>query len=142
MAGNSGNSLPRKLGVGEGDTLLAWGIPADVDLHALLVPRPDGMRITTHVAEGTAVPLALAFVEDAVGLDETLASVLRYVARTGALWVAWPKKSSRRWKEGPRTIDDGVVRGAGLARGVVDVKVCAIDETWSGLKFVYRLTDR
>ena len=57
---------------------------------------------------------------------------------TGMLWISWPKKASKV----PTDIDDGIVRSIGLKSGLVDVKVCAVDEVWSGLKFVFRLKDR
>ncbi len=71
-------------------------------------------------------------------LEPAFARALAHLAPAGSLWVSWPKRSS-----GVATdLDENVVRGIGLALGVVDIKVCAVDETWSGLKFVRRLKDR
>lgn len=71
-------------------------------------------------------------------LEELMRRARRYMARDGMLWVSWPKKNSAM----PTEVAEADVRKAGLGAGLVDVKICAVDEDWSGLKFVYRLKDR
>ena len=71
-------------------------------------------------------------------LEQELATLKQHLAPAGQLWVSWPKKSSGVTSD----LDENIVRQIGLANGLVDVKVAAIDDTWSGLKFVYRLKDR
>lgn len=134
MAGYSGTPLPQKLGIKPGSQLTLIGAPAGFD--RVLGPLPDGVRTTTRA--GAALDVVVFFTKDAGALKKKFAPLAKAIAPAGALWIAWPKKSS-----GVRTdLDDNVVRGIGLEAGLVDVKVCAIDETWSGLKFVVRLADR
>jgi hypothetical protein len=81
---------------------------------------------------------ALLFVTDRVTLAKRFTKLAARLQPAGMLWVAWPKKASGV----PTDLTENVVRDTGLDAGLVDVKVCAIDDTWSGLKFVYRLKDR
>ena len=71
-------------------------------------------------------------------LEEGFPRLKRELSQKGMLWVSWPKGSSRVETD----LDENVVREVGLKNGLVDVKICAVDETWSGMKFVYRLRDR
>ena len=82
--------------------------------------------------------MILAFCPDARRLRERFARLAPRLTTAGALWIAWPKKASGVTTD----LDENVVRDVGLAEGLVDVKVIAIDQTWSGLKFVRRLRDR
>ncbi len=131
-AGYSGTPLPRKLGLRD-------------DTRLLLVDAPDGVDVsvppgaTVHRRAGRLpYDVVLVFCGDRRALERRFESLAERIGRTGALWVAWPKKSS-----GVRTdLDENVIRDHGLDVGLVDVKVIAIDATWSGLKFVYRLRDR
>ncbi|MDQ1631297.1 MAG: hypothetical protein QOC80_1269, partial [Frankiaceae bacterium] len=82
--------------------------------------------------------VVLAFAPDRRALEARFVSSSRLLTTAGGLWVAWPKRSSGV----PTDLDENVVRDAGLAAGLVDNKVCAIDATWSGLRFVVRLRDR
>lgn len=132
VAGYSGTPLPAKLGVKTG-LRLAFSSPPDGFL-ASLGPLPDGARVATR----GPFDLAVLFVRTARELGAALAKAQGRMDPAGALWIAWPKKAS-----GVATdVTEGVVRAAALARGLVDVKVCAIDGTWSGLKLVVRLKDR
>jgi hypothetical protein len=80
----------------------------------------------------------MIFVKDQAELRKQFPRFAKQLAAAGMLWVSWPKKSS-----GVATdIDENVIRGIGLAAGLVDVKVCAVNEIWSGLKFVIRVKDR
>ncbi len=89
-------------------------------------------------AGATAVDVAVLFVTSFTEFATRFGAVATTLQAAGGLWVAWPKKASRM----PTDLDENVIREFGLAAGLVDNKVCAIDETWSGLRFVYRLKDR
>jgi hypothetical protein len=132
-AGYSGTPLARKLGIKPDSRLLLVAAPP-----AFVVPDLPP-RVTTHTRPGAAAyDVIVAFCPDRKRLEQRLAALPERLTTAGALWVGWPKRAS-----GVRTdLDDGVVRAGGLAAGLVDVKVAAIDETWSGLKFVRRLRDR
>lgn len=133
-AGYSGTPLARKLGV-KPDTRVAL-IHAPDDAEALLAPIPDGVRIR-RMAQGP-VEVAVAFYTRARDLEREIPRLRDVIVTDGGLWLAWPKKSSG--VETDVTFD--VVQRAGLGVGLVDNKVAAIDDTWSGLRFVVRLDDR
>jgi hypothetical protein len=134
MAGYSGTPLPQKLGIKPGSRLALIGAPPGFD--RVLGELPDGVRTTSRA--GAALDVAVFFTQEHAALEKKFAALAKAIAPAGALWIAWPKKSS-----GVRTdVDEKVVRAVGLKEGLVDVKVCAIDETWSGLKFVVRRADR
>jgi hypothetical protein len=128
MAGYSGKSLTQKLGIKPGFCIFVSGAPKTYD--ELVGGLPDGAKIVTR----SKAPLDMVhlFVTKAAGLKEKLQSFRETIAPDGMIWVSWPKKSS-----GVATdLSDVVVRDIALPLGLVDIKVCAIDETWSGLKFV------
>src|SRR5207237_2022174 len=128
MAGYSGTPLPQKLGLKPGHRLRVAQAPPE--FAAALGPLPEGVELVGHTATG--VDLAVLFVADLAELRRRFSGLARRLAPAGALWVAWPKKAS-----GVATdLTENVVRDHGLGVGLVDVKVCAIDEVWSGLKFV------
>jgi hypothetical protein len=128
MAGYSGTPLVKKLGIKPASTLAVIGGPAE--FRRALGDLPAGVRVTTR-ADGAA-DLVICFVRSKAELDARVAP-MRDLMRRG-LWFAWPKKSS-----GVRTdLTEDVIRAAGLAHGLVDYKVCAIDGVWSGLKFAVR----
>ena len=128
--GYSGTPLPRKLGVRPGSTL-AW-VDAPVAPEGLLGPLPEGLRVRESL-RGRA-DLVVCFVTQRAVLARRAGVLRRVVAPDGAAWIAWPKRSS-----GVATdITEDVVRELALPTGLVDVKVCAIDATWSGLKLVVR----
>ena len=136
MAGYSGTPLPKKLGCKPGMTLRLVGAPSGFE--ATLEPLPDGAKATRGLRGSTPLDLVLCFCPDRRRLDERLPKCRDRLDKAGALWLAWPKKSS-----GVATdITEADIRAAGLDAGLVDVKICAVDETWSGLKFVYRVKDR
>jgi hypothetical protein len=133
-AGYSGTPLPWKLGIKEGSTLALLGAPDG--LAALLEPLPAGVLLRRST-RGTA-DVILLFTTSRDDLARRLPAAQRALHPDGGLWVAWPKKAS-----GVATdLTENVVRELGLAAGLVDNKVCAIDETWSGLRLVVRLADR
>lgn len=127
---DSGTPLPKKLGITAGCRLLLSRAPAD--FAATLGVLPDGVRAVRRL--GGTVDVALLFCGDAARLGACLAPAARGLAERGSLWVAWPKKASGV----PTDLTENVVRAAGLALSLVDTKVCAIDATWSGLRFSRR----
>jgi hypothetical protein len=131
MSGYSGTPLARKLGIKEGSTIAAVGeVPAD--LGDLLEPLPPGVRWKGSAR--SPLDLAIAFFTRRADVIERWPSVTAAVGPEGTVWVAWPKRSS-----GVATdLTEDAFREDLLPSGWVDVKVCAIDETWSGLKFVLR----
>lgn len=138
-AGYSGTPLARKLGIKDGHLVLIDGAPDDwrngwPANHGAL---PDGAVVRPGLRGGTA-HMVIGFFDRAARLRRRLPALKAKIAHDGMVWLAWPKKASGVVTD----LGDGVVRELGLGAGLVDVKVCAIDETWSGLKFVYRLKDR
>jgi hypothetical protein len=134
MAGYSGTPLPQKLGIKPGAKLGLFNAPAG--FAKTLGALPDGVKTTTRAAG--AMDVAVLFTDKGAELVKRFGPLAKAIAPAGSLWVAWPKKSS-----GVKTdVDENVVRAIGLDSGLVDVKVCAIDDTWSGLKFVVRRKDR
>lgn len=130
--GYSGTPLPQKLGLKAGMRFLALNAPADLD--TLLAGAPDLQRL----ARLASFDCALAFATTGRALVALFAKLAPRLVDAGMIWAAWPKKAS-----GVATdLSEDVVRRVGLDAGLVDVKVCAIDATWSGLKFVRRLRDR
>ncbi|WP_448625112.1 hypothetical protein [Geodermatophilus sp. URMC 64] len=132
-AGYSGTPLPAKLGIKPGARVLLDGAPGDLPLE----PLPDG--VTPHRRPGREpYDVVLLFAPDAARLRSRWPALVPRLETAGRLWVCWPKKSSGV----PTDLTENVVRDFGLAEGLVDVKVCAVDATWSGLAFVRRLRDR
>ena len=129
MAGYSGQPLVDKLGIRSGHTVAILSAPPAFD--ATLGTLPDDVAVRRRAGAADVAILFARATRDLAARFEPTAATLR---PGGMLWVAWPKKTS-----GVATdLTESVVRGVGLAAGLVDVKVCAIDETWSGLKFVRR----
>jgi hypothetical protein len=132
-AGYSGTPLPRKLGIKPESRVLLAGAPDGFDPGEL----PAGAVLHRRPGAG-AYDVVLVFCPDMATLRNRFGSLAQQLTPAGALWIAWPKKAS-----GVRTdLTENVVRDHGLAEGLVDVKVAAIDATWAGLKFVVRLRDR
>ena len=134
MAGYSQTPLDRKLGIKPDHAVALLNAPRG--FLEYLGPLPDGARV---VDDGKAkVDVAVLFVRDAAELKRSFGRVAKRLNPAGGLWVAWPKKAS-----GVATdLTEDVVRRIGLDVGLVDNKVCAIDDVWSGLRFVIRLQDR
>jgi hypothetical protein len=133
-AGYSGTPLPRKLGIREGSRVLLVGAPDD--FAATLGELPPGVELVQPGA--SAVDVLVLFALDAATVDVGFAGLAASLQPAGGLWIAWPKRSSGVASD----LDENRVREIGLAGGLVDNKVCAIDATWSGLRFVWRLRDR
>lgn len=131
--GYSGTPLPRKLGIVAGSRALLDGAPPDF----VLEPLPDG--VVVHRRPGRdPYDVIVLFSSDLATLASRWTALHPRTTTPGALWVAWPKRAAKI----PTDLTDNVVREFGLAHGRVDVKVCAVDATWSGLKFVIRVADR
>ena len=136
MAEYSGTPTAKKLGIHDGARLLLLQAPQDIQV--LLGDIPPKVEPKRSLRARGPFDVILLFCRDAKRLRSYLAPAIKKLATAGGLWIAWPKKSS-----GVRTdLDSAAVRAAGLRSGLVDNKVCAIDETWSALRFVYRLEDR
>jgi hypothetical protein len=134
MAGYSGTPLPKKLGISEGFRVAL--VDAPEDFAKLLEPLPDDVSFLRRVV--APVHVIVLFARSRADLERRFDQVTGKLVASGGLWVAWPKKSS-----GVETdLSEGSVRELGLARGLVDNKVCAIDDVWSGLRFVVPLARR
>ena len=133
-AGYSGTPLAKKLGIKDGARVALLSAPPA--FRDTLAPLPAGVTF----ARGAARPLdlALLFVRTEAELRSAFPPAAARLTPSGMLWVAWPKKAAKV----PTDLTEGVVQRIGLEQGLVDTKVCAIDETWSGLRFVRRLKDR
>ena len=131
-AGYSGTPLVQKLGIKPGARVQFVASPSQ--LPELLGPLPEGV---VNSARGK-VDFILLFATRLSDLARRFPRLRDRLESSGMLWVSWPKKASGLETD----LNENVVRDLGLANGLVDVKVCAIDDTWSGLKLVRRLSDR
>ena len=132
--GYSGTPLPQKLGIKPQHVVFLDGQPDGLDLGDL----PAATVVRRLPREGNQVDVTLTWHLTMAGLRKRLPVLFERTSTAGMVWVCWPKKASKV----PTDLDDNAVRGLGLELGFVDVKVAAIDATWSGLKFVRRLRDR
>jgi hypothetical protein len=134
MAGYSGTPLIQKIGIKPGHRVLLRNYPASFvkDLGKF----PEGAKSTDRLSGKANV--IVYFTEQLAELEKDFARLSAALVPDGMLWIGWPKKASGRATD----LTEDIVRRVGLACGLVDVKVCAIDETWSGLKFVIRVKDR
>ena len=134
-AGYSGTPLPKKLGVKDGHVVLLDRLPDALDLGL-----PPTATVVRRLRAGLDV--TITFHTKLVTLEERLPELFERTVTAGMVWVAWPKQAAVKRLGIDTDLNDGVVRRLGLELGWVDVKVAAIDETWSGQKFVRRLKDR
>jgi hypothetical protein len=134
MPGYSGTPLPKKLGIKAGFRVCLVEAPPEVrtELSADLA--------ACEIVQDGKAPLdfAMVFTKSKTMLTKEFKRISKLLAPPGMLWVSWPKKSSGMATD----LDENIVREIGLAAGLVDVKVCAVTEVWSGLKFVRRVKDR
>ncbi len=133
MAGYSGTPLERKLGIEPGFDVAFVNAPKNF-VKQLSLPNGVNVKLISRSKD-------LDFIHIFVKSQKALTTAFEYSRKmkpNGMLWVSWQKKTSGV----PSDVNENIVRDAGLAAGLVDVKVCAVDEVWSGLKFVYRLKDR
>ena len=134
MAGYSGTPLAQKLGIKPGERVYTIGAPTN--FRKLLQPLPEKVTFTKESKPGAT--FVHAFTTKRATLETELKRLRKLVANTAVIWVSWPKKSS-----GVATdITEDVIREVALPLGLVDIKVCAVDETWSGLKLMIRRSRR
>jgi hypothetical protein len=134
MAGYSGKPVVQKLGIQPGFCIFTAGAPA---AYADIVGKlPAQVTVVTRL--GAAADMVHLFATEAASLADKLRLSRDAIEPDGMIWVSWPKKSSRVATD----LTDNVVRETALPLGLVDIKVCAIDETWSGLKFVIPKAER
>lgn len=134
MAGYSSTPLAKKLGIKEGSRIGLVNAPKD--FHSALGELPQGATFVKRMTNSLDIILFFVWKERELARD--FSRLAKNLVPNGMIWIAWPKKSS-----GVATdLSFERVQKIGLDAGLVDVKICAVDETWSGLKFVYRLKDR
>ena len=133
-SGYSGTPLSKKLGIAEGAAVAAIGAPKHY--AQLLAPLPMGAKLVTKVPK--AASFVHVFATERAVLARHLVSLRKGIAKNGVVWVSWPKKSAKVDTD----ITEDVIREVALPLGFVDVKVCAVDETWSGLKLMIRRDQR
>ena len=134
-AGYSGTPLPKKLGVKDGHIVLLDRLPEGLDLGL-----PPTVTVVRRVRAG--LDLTVTFHTQVKTLAERLPVLFDHTVTAGMVWAAWPKQAAAKRLGIATDLNDNVVRGVGLEIGWVDVKIAAIDEVWSGMKFVRRLKDR
>jgi hypothetical protein len=134
MAGYSSTPLAKKLGIKERSRIALVNAPKD--FQAELGELPDRVEFVKRLTK--SLDIVLFFVVSEPALARDFAKLAKKLATNGMIWIAWPKKSSGVTTD----LSFERVQRIGLDAGLVDVKICAVDETWSGLKFVYRLKDR
>ena len=130
-AGYSGTPLAKKLGIRPGHRLMLLNAP-----ETLALDLPDGVQVVRQ-ARGKA-DVIVSFHTERAGFAQRLPKLRECMEPACGLWIAWPKKAAKV----PTDLDENVVRDTGLANALVDNKVAAIDEVWSGLRLVIRLKDR
>jgi hypothetical protein len=128
--GYSGTPLAKKLGIGTGHRV--WLAQAPPDYRAMVAPLPDGVTFVSKPS--TTTDVAHVFTSTRRELEKTLRTLRTALKPDAPIWVSWPKKASKV----PTDITEDVIREVALPMGFVDIKVCAIDQTWSGLKLVVR----
>jgi hypothetical protein len=134
MAGYSTTPLIKKLGIKSDITACILNPPKDY--FDLISPLPDGVTIMKRLAAG--LDFIHCFEIDYKNFQENFRKAKAVLNKDGLIWISWPKKSAKVATD----LDENKIRDFGLSEGLVDVKVCAVDETWSGLKFVFRVKDR
>ena len=134
MAGYSGTPLVKKLGIKEGFKIYIKNPPSNY--VELISPMPDGVKIIRRLS--TELDMIHFFTKSKSELAANIENFMHRIKQDGMIWISWPKKSAKV----PTDVTEDVLREVILPLGLVDVKVCAIDEVWSGLKLVIRKEDR
>jgi hypothetical protein len=134
MAGYSGTPLPQKLGIKAGTRVDVIGAPTNY--RTLLGKLPDDVEFSNRIRADAR--FGHVFVTQRRDLEKQLRQLRKQLADDGTLWISWPKKSARMDTD----VTEDVIRSVALPLGLVDVKVCAVDEIWSGLKLVIRREER
>jgi hypothetical protein len=136
MAGYSGTPLPKKLGIKPGHRAALLNAPDG--FRQTLGELPEPVELLPESRSGPALDVIVFFTTELSDLKKRFNAIARRLSPAGGFWIAWPKKAS-----GVATdLTEDIIRAVGLGAGLVDNKVCAIDETWSGLRFVIRVQDR
>ena len=135
MAGYSGTPLIKKLGIKPGFHVLIVNEPKEY--WDWLSPLPANVAVELKPI-ANKIDFVHLFTRQRKSFEKEFLMLRKTLTRDGMLWISWPKKSSKL----PTDLDENIIRDFGLKHGLVDVKVCAVDEIWSGLKFVIRLKDR
>ena len=130
MAGYSGTPLAQKLGIKPGSKVLL--VEAPEAYRSLLDPLPDGVQFGSRLTGSTDI--VQVFTTSRARLQELLEKYRAGLKPDGMVWVSWPKKAAKV----PTDVTEDTIREVALPLGFVDVKVCAVNETWSGLKLVVR----
>jgi len=136
MAGYSGTPLPQKLGIKEGARLGL--VRAPDDFARTLGALPAGVVPRRLAAGKGGYDVIVCFTQTMAAVARDIPALRQRLDPAGGLWMAWPKQASGIKSD----VNENLVRARGLAAGLVDNKVCAIDDVWSGLRFVFRLADR
>ncbi len=134
MAGYSGTPLAKKLGIDVGSRIYLSDAPKNY--LTLVAPLPEGIRVVRKIDGETDI--VHIFSTERAHLAAALRATLKRIKPDGTIWVSWPKKSSKV----PTDITEDTIREVALPMGLVDIKVCAVDEVWSGLKLVVRKENR
>lgn len=134
MAGYSGTPLQKKLGIKPGSSVFVQNAPEEY--FDWISPLPEDVVVKKSSTK--ELDFIHAFVTDQKVFKKSFLTNKKNLKKGGMMWVSWPKKSSCVETD----LDENIIRDFGLQEGLVDVKVCAVSEIWSGLKFVYRLKDR
>jgi hypothetical protein len=134
VAGYSGTPLAKKLGIDIGSRIFLSDAPKDY--LKLVAPLPEGVRVVRKIDGETDI--VHIFSAERARLAAALRATLKRIKPDGTIWVSWPKKSSKV----PTDITEDTIREVALPMGLVDIKVCAVDEVWSGLKLVVRKENR
>jgi hypothetical protein len=134
-SGYSGTPLPKKLGIKEDHRVAIVNAPPG--FTSTLRPMPAGVTLMTEV-NASPFDVIVFFTKERAELQGAFRALAKHLVPNGGLWIAWPKLASGVVTD----LTEDVARDVGVGGGLVDNKVCAIDETWSGLRFVYRIADR
>jgi hypothetical protein len=134
MAGYSKRTLIEKLGIKTGSSILLLNAPPDYG--QTLGALPDGVKTARKLAG--RLDFIQFFTDQRADLEKRFPALRTSLSFDGTLWISWPKAAAKVKTD----LNENIVREIGLRNGLVDVKVCAVDERWSGLKFIYRLEDR
>ena len=130
MAGYSKRPLVQKLGIKEGASVLLLNAPADY--KESLSPLPSGVKMAKELED--SVEFIQFFTKEKEELKKNFPRLKKHLQPKGILWISWPKGASKV----PTDLNENVVREIGIANGMVDIKVCAVDDIWSGLRFAFR----
>jgi len=132
-AGYSKRTLTEKLGIKEHTKIIFLNAPSG---YTRILELPKDIILTKNLSG--PLDFIQFFAQEKKELETSIGDLKQELSRKGTLWISWPKRSSKIETD----LSESSVREIGLKSGLVDIKVCAVDETWSGLKFVYRKKDR